>query len=103
MCLWPKFWRILELVGTGAPQPQQAAGNPGSRAMQTTYSPGFGYSLNLQIGLCAQQWRLIYTTSVIELLNMNPGKVSMSRSLFPSDEALLKLFNIERYKTLAEN
>ncbi|CAH1209021.1 hypothetical protein NTGBS_790049 [Candidatus Nitrotoga sp. BS] len=35
--------------------------------------------------------------------DMNLGKMSMSRSLFPSDEALLKLFNIERYKTLAEN
>ena len=36
--------------------------------------------------------RIIYTTNAIESVNMSLRKVTKSRSSFPSDEALLKLF-----------
>jgi putative transposase len=36
--------------------------------------------------------RIIYTIITIDYVNMSVRKVTKSRSLFPSDEALLKLF-----------
>lgn len=42
--------------------------------------------------------RILYTSNAIESVNMSLRKVTKSRGLFPSDEALLKLFHLALHK-----
>ncbi len=42
--------------------------------------------------------RIIYTTNVIELLNMILRKVTRNHRIFPSDEAVYKVYYLEMLK-----